>query len=351
MGCFNKTGFFSHLPIQYGDEIVLFVFADQSKAYKRSSCPIDPTGGGLTPICPPFFGKYNDYGGIENVVDDPNHKYFTKVVGMTVDKFCDIIHDLSGVTIKDLRDGIKKYTEKPESENHYHYETKDDFEKMLALYTKLFKVKEFNIPMPKKDAGLDEETVRKIKETIEGLQKWENERIENSAITVGMEHKSVYDSLVAAGKANYGKGWFKTPVSPEDAFDNSLKLYRMIKEEEGDEMESFNPLTAGVESQFRTDDAYDHFFGIKTLLHDTVHIDGCDFALYKDMKEDFEEYKDVFVEFAYFISTFKRMCCMFDVSPYHNQEVSYEYLIPVFESILDTLKESAKKRDYEENEE
>ena len=208
MGCFNKTGFFSHLPIQYGDEIVLFVFADQSKGYKRSSCPIDPTGGGLTPICPPFFGKYNDYGGIENVVDDPNHKYFTKVVGMTVDKFCDIIHDLSGVTIKDLREGIKKYTEKPESENHYHYETKDDFEKMLALYTKLFKVKEFNIPMPKKDAGLDEETVHKLKETIEELQKWENERIENSAITVGMEHKSVYDSLVAAGKANYGKGWF-----------------------------------------------------------------------------------------------------------------------------------------------
>ena len=28
MGCFNKTGFFSHLPITYGDEIALFVCAD-----------------------------------------------------------------------------------------------------------------------------------------------------------------------------------------------------------------------------------------------------------------------------------------------------------------------------------
>lgn len=347
MGCFNKTGFFSHLPIRYGDEIVLFVFADNSKACKRSSCPIGITGGGLTPICPPFFGKYNDYGGIEDVVDDPNHKYFTKLVGMPVDKFCDIIHDLSGWTIKDFRDGIEKYTKDPDSENHYHFETKDDCEKMLALYTKLFKAEEFNIPMPKDDAGLNEETIRKLKETIEGLQKWKNERIENTAITIGMEHKSVYDALVETGKAHYGEGWFRKSVPPEDAFDNSLKLYRMIKEKEGDDMPAFNPLTTGIDATFMKDDAYDKFFGIKTLLHDTVHVDDCDFALYNDMKEDFEEYKDVFVEFAYFIRAFKMTCTMFDVSSYHNQDVAYEYLIPVFEEILDTLKRQAHKYDEE----
>ena len=32
MGCFNKTGFFSHLPITCGDKIVMFVCADHGKA-------------------------------------------------------------------------------------------------------------------------------------------------------------------------------------------------------------------------------------------------------------------------------------------------------------------------------
>ena len=36
MGDFNKTGFFSHLPITYGDEIVMFVCAN-TKCGERGS--------------------------------------------------------------------------------------------------------------------------------------------------------------------------------------------------------------------------------------------------------------------------------------------------------------------------
>ena len=61
MGDFNKTGFFSHLPITYGDEIVMFVCANTKCGERGSeidSTPINVTGIGLTPIAMPFFGIY-----------------------------------------------------------------------------------------------------------------------------------------------------------------------------------------------------------------------------------------------------------------------------------------------------
>jgi hypothetical protein len=88
MGCFNKTGFFSHLPITYGDEIVMFVCADSySRSCARDDTPISIVGTGMTPIAPPFFGEYDDYGAIEKVVDDANHQLFTKTFGMTLKEF------------------------------------------------------------------------------------------------------------------------------------------------------------------------------------------------------------------------------------------------------------------------
>lgn len=48
MGCFNKTGFFSHLPITYGDEIVMFVCADSySRSCTRDNTPISVVGTGM----------------------------------------------------------------------------------------------------------------------------------------------------------------------------------------------------------------------------------------------------------------------------------------------------------------
>lgn len=345
MGCFNKTGFLSHLPITYGDEIVVFICADQSKSHRRDSCPIGMTGGGLTPICPPFFGKYNDYGGIEEVVDDPNHKYFTEVMGMTVDKFLDVLHDLSGYTIKDFREGIKKYEENPEKENHYHNETKEDFERMLALYTKLFKTKEFRLP--KQRNGETNEAYEELKRVYSEMEAYMNNRIENTAIVMTMEHKSVYDKMVEVGREHYFEGWYGQPTSPEDAFDNSLNLYHMIKEEEGEEMHAFNPLKVGVEASFYRggSDDYTKFFGIKACLHDTVTSGEVDYAIYNDMNRDFADFKEGFVDYAYFLSSMHHMCIMFEASPYHNQEEGYEYIVPVYEKILEVLKGKASRYD------
>lgn len=72
MGCFNNHGFYSHLPICYGDDIVLIPCYYQD--YGGIPETLHPTtiGGTLLPLSFPIFGKYNDYGFIEDVEEDFN---------------------------------------------------------------------------------------------------------------------------------------------------------------------------------------------------------------------------------------------------------------------------------------
>lgn len=68
MGCWNATCGLSNLPIQTGDDVLLFVLAESNLGSH------DKFGGGFSypngryrPIGLPVHGEYNDYGGIENV--------------------------------------------------------------------------------------------------------------------------------------------------------------------------------------------------------------------------------------------------------------------------------------------
>ena len=139
MGCFNKTGFFSHLPITCGDEIVLFVCADTyTSKHRKDDTPIGITSSGLVPVAMPFFGKYNDYGGIENVVDDANHQYFREKVGMGIDAFCDIMADQSGLSIESMTKAIEDIKNGNDDENKYHHETVEDYEKGINMLKTVF---------------------------------------------------------------------------------------------------------------------------------------------------------------------------------------------------------------------
>lgn len=71
MGCWNATCLLSGLSITSRDRVVLFPFSD--------------SGSKLCAI--PFRGKYNDYGFIENVDDNPLHDLFIDSVNkMTIQK-------------------------------------------------------------------------------------------------------------------------------------------------------------------------------------------------------------------------------------------------------------------------
>ena len=367
MGCFNKTAFYSHLPITYGDDIVMFVCADSISRFCRRDCtPISIVGTGLTPIAPPFFGKYDDYGSIEDVVDDVNHQLFKEKFGMELPEFCDIMHDLSGVTIGDLKEHIAKYKDGSMEENEYHHETVEDSEKLLALYEKIFG-RDIKKPTPR------------TREYAEELNRFDNElyeyamkRYNNTCVVVIMEHKAIYDKMVEQGRKHYFDHWFgEEKITPEMAFDNTAEAIKSLTDLT-DDYKGDNPMTFGVglDSMYSIDKIADelgkddslesqkklleimslatrylkmsNFFGIKVCLHDTVTNEDVDHILYNGLKGDITKYKDILCDYAYFLSTFRRTCTTFEVSPYHNQEVAYDQLIPIYEEMVSLFKQKRK---------
>ena len=58
----------------------MFVCADSySRSCARDDTPISIVGTGMTPIAPPFFGEYDDYGAIEDSI----YVYLYKKLGIT----------------------------------------------------------------------------------------------------------------------------------------------------------------------------------------------------------------------------------------------------------------------------
>lgn len=94
MGCFNIMGFHTHLPIEYGDEIVLLlgVYPKYKKGEIRDFCRFAP-GFEFTPIALPIFGKYNDYGTIEDIERDLNVEMIEKFFNMKIDELIRLVDD------------------------------------------------------------------------------------------------------------------------------------------------------------------------------------------------------------------------------------------------------------------
>lgn len=101
MGCWNETCGVTQLPILAGDKVRLFVL--------RGGGPTRREGGGTcyindiwSPIGPPISGVYNDYGGIEEVVQDKAAEMLFEAIKQNWPK--DTIEESRGETIKSLED-------------------------------------------------------------------------------------------------------------------------------------------------------------------------------------------------------------------------------------------------------
>lgn len=78
MGSFNTRGFLSNTTIMRGDEIVAFVCKfDNKKSGRYFYHPFDA----YVPIMLPVYGRYNDYGRIDNIVEDDNYKWIKEHIG------------------------------------------------------------------------------------------------------------------------------------------------------------------------------------------------------------------------------------------------------------------------------
>lgn len=95
MGCFNVMGFHTHLPVVYGNDIVLFlgVYPEYEKRNVRRDFVDFAPGNDFTPIALPIFGKYDDYGSIEDIERDGNVEAIEKYFGLDIKKIIDLVDD------------------------------------------------------------------------------------------------------------------------------------------------------------------------------------------------------------------------------------------------------------------
>lgn len=146
MGCFNMVGFYSNLPIKANDDIVYFICASYNKL--DDSIVIEPNNV-IEPICLPIFGKYDEYGSIDDIVCDRNVQAIENAFDMPMHIIVQTIEENSFNTINDCKN--------------------EDYKAILnkMLDTQYFRNKE------------------------------------NISLCVTMEHKSVYDTMVTLFNDKY----------------------------------------------------------------------------------------------------------------------------------------------------
>ena len=131
MGCFNKIGFVSSLPILMNDECVL-IFMKETNGYKSDKI------GGTTyptdlfiPMFLPVFGNYDDYGRIEYVKETNSTKFIEEFFGMPID---DVIRDVDDNAV-----GRGKKKESPKNNEIFQkltfgLEHKSVYDKMVSEF-------------------------------------------------------------------------------------------------------------------------------------------------------------------------------------------------------------------------
>lgn len=67
MGCWNETDMLSQLPIMAGDPVKVFILLEELSEFRLCGCD-----SAWKPLCLPISGQYNDYGCIENIIEDWN---------------------------------------------------------------------------------------------------------------------------------------------------------------------------------------------------------------------------------------------------------------------------------------
>ena len=264
---------------------------------------------------------------------------------MGIDEFCDIMADQSGLSIESMTKAIFHISYGDGDENKYHHETVEDYKKGINILKTIFGFE------PKKKKLPNSGGCSEVEKFLEEMYQDDLYKFNNASLVCIMEHKSIYDKMVEVGKNTYSEDWvWYRPVKPEEAFDFTVNFIK----ENNEELADVNPLQFGVGALHKVDlpDNGENarknmylIFGNHCILYDTVHVDDFDHCLYNGIGAGIEPMKELACNYVYFLSAFRSTCTTFNLSPYHNQSVAYDMLIPIFEEILGTLKKQTHKYD------
>lgn len=335
MGCFNVTGFFSKLPIQAGDDMVLIFCADHTRVARADALPIY-VAEKYVPLNAPIYCKYNDYGSVfeKEIVRDANVDFFEKSIGMTCEKLCDMLHDFGSINIEEIAQ-IKKGTQQEDEYTKKHLKKLDELERVLNLF-------------------LPEGVV---------YDRWRDK----IGLTWIMEHKDVYEKVSKLGEGSLLDDWRDdTDVVAkrcEQTF-NAAKDYpqydqhfnllnsnriigciehdlirRMTNVAEKEEKEKIHTLYKEAQEKYPCEH--------RSFIASSCLTEGCNdaFPTYSTIMgyKEWEKYKKNFIDFFRFTRVMHSICRTFELSTYASQSVYTKPLSKVNDIINDKSKEICKE--------
>lgn len=137
MGHFSHSCKLTGIPITGGTPVVLIVMKHSNNLYDNSEeslmhygktymCSNDGTRLKYMPCWFPIHGKYDEYGGIEDIVKDDNTEVLEKYYGLTIEHIMDIItssrkDDGYDDNLKIIKKPIQRPADQLETEDHFNY--------------------------------------------------------------------------------------------------------------------------------------------------------------------------------------------------------------------------------------
>ena len=360
MGCFNRSGFFSHLPLEYGDEMVAFVcFGSRNKHNRFDNCPIG-VNSSLTPICLPIFGKYNDYGGIEDVVDDSNYMFFQDKLQISIEWLIDFLHDKGTLTFNEV-----EYFEEQKKKQELELRTADNVDVKKSNWEIVEEAKE------SENMTKYRNVLKTLFENYHGYYDWKD-----YYIAVTFEKKEIYDAIVDASK-RYGD---LSKVNLASIFDSKIETIEKLKglcdkyeiKYYDKTFSLFEPcykskmtlsfLLLRAERNSKVADAFnkelDDIFAKKKdygyyssdfssyLKISPENEDG--FQLYSDFNHDWKNLKDSMIDMCYFHNAMNSIGAKYEISSYQGQDTYYDLSLAISNAMVDVI-EKKKERWAEED--
>jgi hypothetical protein len=323
MGCFNKKGCFSNMPITYGDRaVVLLGIVDM-----RGDDNFSP-GMHFTPISLPIRGTYNDYGSLENIDYVEANKVIEDKFKMNIEDVVDMFERFSMDCDYDkMSKEAKKYVQ-----NLPCYFKKDRKYLQLSMVMEHEEIfdKLCNIQDWRDEIGEDfDNDVKVVSEFIEATEK----------------NKDYISKTLADLKAAIEKS-----STPEEKTERTVFYERLKNDTEM--QESF--LGFQVRSEVNTNIHRNLIsflpyrkYGINDSIYDANYVNRSVLLdLYKDATV-LPEYRKEYVDFGCLYFAMMNLNLVFGVSNYYSQQVNYDECVRFVQGILDVMKQKKEKDDKE----
>ena len=391
MGCFNKIGFYSHLPIKYGDKIVIFLCTTIKNVQRNDANPIyiDEL---VQPLSLPIFCEYDEYGGGENFEQEANLKLIESVFGTKIEELISFLYGKIYTYSPDIEDEIGKSINKFLEQNtiqeygiFYTMERRDVFDKMVEISNKpFFQIEDYNNGSYIGDYWLNKLgfiCVEKHNKTFRYDNIYKLKDVETEYFVTSNGHASnickglsIIDTF-SDGIKDFINKWEKITGIPlqydksnestnrvDISYDISLEAYkRYIKADEEiknlvdnnledltekmgeDFINSYLRLQSKIKdyknnSNFFTDRNYSGEMGCNDIwafsYHMQLHMEDISLCLYKRLNiEQLKELKPVACQLANFNKTLGDLCGSYEFSYYGHQEVCYSPYIEEFDEL------------------